>query len=311
MTQIHRRQLLQCAIATLATLGWGHYSTGRVPQASAQPTPRKLALLIGINDYQHEGISSLRGCVNDVRMQEQLLRDRYGFQPADILTLIDGEATRDGILSAIEQHLIQQASPGDSVVLHFSGHTALARNPDCGPDDGPDDCLMGVLMAADAILPEREADLSMLPSGATGSISRMELEAVLQALRTDQLTVVLDVVYGGSFATASGFAKGILLAASMADQLAAEFVLEGIPVGVFSYALTRYLWQQPGEQPFELAMEAIASEVQALSDETRIVQTPVMFSEPNRDYGQQPVYFTVPQTPPASPPSLSQQGRQR
>ncbi|MEO0826978.1 MAG: caspase family protein [Cyanobacteria bacterium J06642_9] len=305
MTRIYRRQLLRGTLATLATLGWGQYNPLHVPYASAQPTPRKLALLIGINDYQDENITPLQGCITDVRLQEQLLRDRYGFQPADILTLLDGEATRDGILNAIETHLIQQASPGDIVVLHFSGHTVFVREPNCGMDD----CLMGVLMPVDGAFPETEDWLSTVASPPEGSISRPELADILGRLATDQLTVVLDVMGGGSFATETGFAKGVLLAASAAEQLADESVFDGVHAGVFTYVLTRYLWQQSGDQSFEVAIEAIASEVQALSDESQIVQTPMLFSEPNRDHGQQPTYFTVPQTPPASPPSLSQEPR--
>ncbi|MEL6385646.1 MAG: caspase family protein [Cyanobacteria bacterium J06626_18] len=291
MTQIHRRQLLQGALATLAALGWEQYSPLWDSQALAQSTPRKLALLIGINDYQDETITPLRGCITDVQLQEQLLRDHYGFQSADILTLLDGEATRSGILNAIETHLIQQASPGDIVVLHFSGHTIFVSAPNCEMDD----CLMGVLMPVDGTFPAIDDWLSTVNSVPQGGISRTELEDVISRLATDQLTILLDVVGGGSFATETGFVKGVLLAASTAEQLATETVFDGVHAGLFTHTLTRYLWQQSDEQSFAAVMDAIAPEVQALSEESGVMQTPMLFSEPNRDHSQQPIYFTVPQ----------------
>lgn len=45
----------------------------------AQNTPRKLALLVGINQYP--GALELQGCVNDVKLQQELLIHRFGFNP--------------------------------------------------------------------------------------------------------------------------------------------------------------------------------------------------------------------------------------
>jgi len=80
----------------------------------------KKALLVGLNAYPSP-ISSLRGCVNDVRQMERALRRYYGFQAEDIRILLDRDATREGILTGLEW-LAAGAGPGDVLVFHYSGH---------------------------------------------------------------------------------------------------------------------------------------------------------------------------------------------
>jgi hypothetical protein len=90
------------------------------------------------------GISSLGGCVNDVRLQYELLVHRYGFNPQDIVIVTDegsarglnlaaGEivsgATRDNIISRFRSHLIEQAKADDVVVFHYSGHGSYVTDP--------------------------------------------------------------------------------------------------------------------------------------------------------------------------------------
>ena len=135
MNNIKRRQFLQFAGGTLAGLGLSQLDfftqAENKHRLLAQPTGRKLALLVGINEYQ-SGISSLRGCLTDMEMQYELLTNRYGFNPANILLVTDKTAqkpTRDNILAAFEEHLIKQAKPGDVVIFHYSGHGSLLIDP--------------------------------------------------------------------------------------------------------------------------------------------------------------------------------------
>ncbi|MCU0571262.1 MAG: caspase family protein, partial [Oculatellaceae cyanobacterium Prado106] len=111
----------------LSEAGWMRLGD-RYQQALAQPTRRKLALLVGINqyaeqvcDYLPQRGSALNGCLTDVELQRELLIQRFGFQASDILTLTDQQATREGIETAFLHHLTAQARPGDVVVFHFSG----------------------------------------------------------------------------------------------------------------------------------------------------------------------------------------------
>ncbi len=91
MYRISRRQFFQFAGSTLATIGLSQLDIqrqgDRYGKVLAQSTPRKLALLVGINKYPPE--QDLRGCVNDVELQRHLLIHRFGFNPKDIYTLID------------------------------------------------------------------------------------------------------------------------------------------------------------------------------------------------------------------------------
>lgn len=76
------------------------------------------ALLIGINRYRLPG-NNLRGCVNDVNdMKFSLMRFR-GMADKDIKIIVDGGATKKGILDGL-QWLVTQ--PDKSLILHYSGH---------------------------------------------------------------------------------------------------------------------------------------------------------------------------------------------
>ncbi|MFB2876078.1 caspase family protein [Floridanema aerugineum] len=126
MPSIKRRQFLQFTGSLLATLGINQLEIQqkgiRYARVLAENTPRKLALLVGINQYPNsQRFNSLKGCVTDVDLQRELLIHRFGFNPKDILILTDAQATREGILTAFENHLIAQAKPGDVVVFHYSG----------------------------------------------------------------------------------------------------------------------------------------------------------------------------------------------
>jgi hypothetical protein len=92
-----RRSFLQKISGLLAALGLGEtewLSLGNpYYQALAQSNQRKLALLIGINQYPQS--PTLSGCVTDVELQTELLINRCGFVASDILTLTDEQAAEN------------------------------------------------------------------------------------------------------------------------------------------------------------------------------------------------------------------------
>ncbi len=75
------------------------------------------ALICCINSYPG---SPLRGCLNDAENIRQELIN-LGFDIMHIKVLREHQATRDGILNALEQ-LVSSAQKGDHLVFHFSGH---------------------------------------------------------------------------------------------------------------------------------------------------------------------------------------------
>lgn len=115
-----RRHFLQFAGSTFAALGCSHLDIiqqgNRYAQVLAQSTPRKLALLVGINNYPaNKRHTNLRGCVTDVELQEELLVHRFGFNRSDIIKLTSDsqpnyQPTRKNILKAFEEHLIWRKS---------------------------------------------------------------------------------------------------------------------------------------------------------------------------------------------------------
>jgi hypothetical protein len=203
MTSIKRRHFLQFAGSTLASLGLSQFDflqqAHQFDRVLAQSTPRKLALLIGINNYPAE-IGELQGCLNDVELQRQLLIHRYGFKREDILEISDNvttKPTRANILQAFEQHLIRQARQGDVVVVHFSGHGSLVKDPnrldtaECRRTRNCD--LNGTMVPLDGtVMGQRGSEL------AVPDIMGRHLFLLMRAINTDYLTVVLDCCHSGA-----------------------------------------------------------------------------------------------------------------
>ena len=88
--------------------------------AQAQPG-RKLALLVGIGNYPPAGGWQTINAANDLALMSNTLQKR-GFPAENILIVQEQDATREGILHAFRQHLLNQAKAGDLVYFQFSGH---------------------------------------------------------------------------------------------------------------------------------------------------------------------------------------------
>jgi hypothetical protein len=343
MPRIKRRHFLQSTASLLASLGWSQLDIQRSGDAFArvlaQGTPRKLALLVGINEYPETGeYSALRGCVMDVDLQRQLLINRFGFNPKDILTLTDAKATRQGILTAFEEHLIKQAKPGDVVVYHFSGHGSRVTDPD---GDTPDK-LNSTFVPVDGT----SATGTRSQGGVVQDIMGRTLFLLMYALQTENVTAVLDSCYsgggtrgnlqirsvrGGSQLQApaeqeyqqrwlstlnlspeeykrlrrQGVAKGVVIASTKPDQVAADTAFNDVYAGAFTYVMTQYLWQQTRN-------ESLGSVVVNVSRTTKKAsfteQEPIAEVKPNSDYNQRTVYFIDQQMPPAEAVILGVEG---
>lgn len=83
--------------------------------------PRRLALLVGIDDYK-EGVPALRGCVEDVRRAQRLLVERMDYPEENIRVLLNGEATHEAIVRAFDEWLLRRATAETEVLFWFSGH---------------------------------------------------------------------------------------------------------------------------------------------------------------------------------------------
>ncbi|KAJ6566902.1 caspase domain-containing protein [Mycena capillaripes] len=99
------------------------------PVASNE-TPKRarqtFALIVGINDYDHQNIKKLRGCINDAHAFKKILETHPQLLvPAEnVKMLTDKHAGRQAILDAFRDHLIKNDNiqPGDALVFFYAGH---------------------------------------------------------------------------------------------------------------------------------------------------------------------------------------------
>ena len=266
---LKRRAFLQRA----AALGLSEASFGllsqRYGQALAAPLAdrqsRKLALLVGINQYPESvcgyapKASALSGCLTDVELQYELLVNRFGFVPADIRVLADQAATRDGIEAAFLEHLVQQATPGDLVLFHFSGLGSQVQL-----EGGSQTSLVPI----DGFLPTADSPVVQ-------DLMEETLNLLLRSLPTRQVITLLDLGHSQLGRSSQGNLRirsrpstvagavaeselafqaglragrlarswpGLLLRAAAAGQRVAEAQWSGFSAGLFTYALTQQLW---------------------------------------------------------------------
>ncbi|MBM0745671.1 caspase family protein (plasmid) [Phormidium sp. CLA17] len=343
-----RRQLLQVGGGTIAALGVNQldleHKAFQYAKVLAQGTPRKRALLVGINQYT--GIKKgewqpLKGALNDVYLQKELLTLRFGFYPDDIRVLTDKAATRKNILEAFESHLIAAAKPDDVVVFHFSGHGSNVLDPDKVHDDG----LSGTLVPYDNDLPFGYPNVG----GEVNDITAGTLFLLMAALKqkgVTNVTVVLDSCYAGAGVRGNlivrsrdghfelrgnertskltigqeeqdyqarwlkdlnlpkadwlklrkdQIANGVAILAAQRNQQAIDAVFANdIHAGVFTHALTRYLWQQTQAQSLQVVINAAQAKAEKFlkTVPNSRLQTPYSEVAPGTGNDQKSIYFT-------------------
>ena len=208
-----RRDVLKRGALTLAGLGLGNLGLGNgaiaaalpelsptVGQALAGPTGRKRAVLVGINRYgsdtldwgKGQGSLGLQGCLTDVALMRDVLVSRFGFEPGDILTLTDGEATRSAIKDGINQFL-GPLTAQDTAFFHFSGCGTEWVWPQGSPS-GTEAGFSGELQRSRALVP---AD-GRLPKGATDTLRDLPVAEVLQALAAGGSNRTVAVIDAGN-----------------------------------------------------------------------------------------------------------------
>jgi hypothetical protein len=208
---------------------------------------------------------------------QQILETRFGYAPEHIRTLRDAEATRLGILEALER-LATDAAPEDAVYVHFSGHGSQAPDMD---GDEVDDELDETLVPHDG----RTADVR--------DITDDELANALAGLRARSTLVVLDSCHSGS-ATRAPLAiqprwvprdervslyeggrtqtraivplerRHLLLSAAAPHEQALDGAIDGRPQGIFTYALSRSLAKVGPEGSARDVFQGIERELERL-----------------------------------------------
>jgi len=268
-------------------------------QVLAQPGVRKLALLVGINQYPR--ITGLGGCITDVELQRELLIHRFGVDPSDILTLTDNQATRENIETTFLEHLTKQAKAGDVVLFHFSGYGSRVKVTQESQTD-QQVIIQNSLVPADGIVPTKGMPVA-------NDLLEETLILLMRSLATDHITAVFDTSYTRAANTLQGNLRvrscpnppaerpspgelafqekilrtlkdrgrqvspseslaqvpGIVLTAAGPSQLATEAQWHGFSAGLFTYALTQHLWQASSATTIRVSLSRTAGTVNQLA----------------------------------------------
>lgn len=252
---------------------------------------KKKALLVGVGDYPGNQWNDLSSA-NDLKyLTEALVLQNF----TDITTLVDANATKDGILTALRK-LKNNAEQNDIIMFHFSGHgQQIQDNENKDETDGYDEALV----PHDA----KEALFSIDYSG-DKHLRDDEIQPILDSIRkkignNGSLIVVLDACHSGTatrtgktiavtrgepvpfkidhdykapniYVAGDGFADAgatasnmIVLSASGPNQVNYETKdVNGNNVGSLSYALARALSELPKGANYNMLFNRIKSDIQ-------------------------------------------------
>ncbi|WP_299402022.1 caspase family protein [Acaryochloris sp. IP29b_bin.148] len=291
-----RRALLQKTSLALAGLGLSDLYLWKFAhqyqQVLAQPTSRKLALLVGINQYRDLGKhSKLKGCLTDLELQRELLVHQFGFHPDDIVVLKNKQATLKNIETAFATHLIEQARPQDSVIFHFSGYGCVLHQyaTDIPERKTPPSC--NVLIPFDGTVEDAKSSQAI-----ENLLLEDQLTSWFRSLNTQKSFCVLDAgfTYPGKALLGNLRVRSqpaipqeislpgdleqqekllnqsqrrstpaeLILAASQNSQTAVEAQWHDFSSGLFTYILTQHLWQQSASKKPSVSFTHIVSDLE-------------------------------------------------
>jgi hypothetical protein len=209
------------------------------------------AFIVGISDYINlepgEG-GDLMGPEHDARRVRDVLVVRQGFPEENVRVLVNHDATKAAIEEGITGWLVQNARPGDNVVIYYSGHGSQMWDEDGDEDDGLDETI---------------APADVVPSDTRYDISDDEFNDWLGMLPTDNVIVFLDNCNSGTGTRdVTPFSAGRLLARDLDEverpEGAARRALPGQSEDAtgFDATETRVL-ELAAAQPFQVAVDAL------------------------------------------------------
>lgn len=294
---ITRRELIQQTGWGLLTLAISQGTLNRHLAALAATNPRKLALLVGIDQYG-ANIPPLPGCLTDVELQKDLLRYRFGFQDADIVTLTGQKASGEAIEAAFLEHLIAQAKAGDVVIFHFSGYGSVGAGKEVFiTADGAENALLkeNILLMARCLATDKFSlifDSSHLPQPQPylGNLRVRSYSRTLAELNPAELTFAADIKT--RFNLKNKPSNGVILAAAKPEQIALELSGNSPNAGLFTYDLTQYLWQACPSPTIAIAFPHLRNLVASHSSEQ---QQPAILTS-NQKNNSAATYHTTSET---------------
>jgi len=166
-------------------------SRGDQPEAAAappaaQPYRDSWAAIIGIDDYVNW--QKLQYAAHDAQGVKDLLIQKYNFKPDHVFTLLNGEATRQNILSLLGDKLADatKVQHEDRVFVFFAGHGATRK---LASGRG-----LGYIIPVDADLTDFEGT----------AISMTNFQDISEAIPAKHVLFVMDSCYSGLALTRGG-----------------------------------------------------------------------------------------------------------
>ena len=148
------------------------------PAGAAALYANSWAVVVGVNQFKDAKISQLNYAVNDATSIAQAL-EGVGFPRANILRLLDRQATRGEIDRVLSSVLRRRAGPEDRIFIFFATHGVTFPLPGGGEE--------GYLLPFDA-------EMDDLPFTA---FSMSQIKLISQRLPAKHTLVAVDACYGG------------------------------------------------------------------------------------------------------------------
>jgi hypothetical protein len=158
--------------------------------AAVMAADRALLVAVGSNP----GFSALAGPPNDARDMRDFAINVLGYQSQNVRVLVDEEATIEAVDAAMRK-LARDTSPGDRVLLYFSGHGL--QLPDRNGDEKTD-ALDEALVLWDTACVARKPDGSCLHEDVRQAWLDDDIDAALSQLEGRKITVVIDSCHSGT-----------------------------------------------------------------------------------------------------------------
>ncbi|WP_437591177.1 caspase family protein [Sorangium sp. So ce1000] len=219
------------------------------PERRASTGTRR-ALLIGVGPPAR-GTNEDVAEENDARSLREVLIERWGFAADDAILLLGPDATRDGILGALET-LVDSATEDDAVVVFYSGCRG------CSP------------LRDYAILPYRDSSLHPADDGGrpVPTIAPDEIHGIIKSIRARRKTLIMD---SDASPTLIDLARGASYAALFGASVGRQALTVHIDErhgrrGLFSWALVEQLTTAPPSTTLEELRDEIAKSMQTYVD---------------------------------------------
>jgi uncharacterized repeat protein (TIGR02543 family) len=245
-----KKLLSKISVAVFLALVMFIVTTFVLPVASAQADsePECWAVLAGVSNYQY--INDLNYCDDDVNDLWEVLSPAWG--SGHIRSLINSQATKDGILDAIDW-LAYNAGPEDTVLFYFSGHG--------------DDYLDGYFCPYDSLTNSYANDIS---SGL--------LADAFESVQAEKIVIILDICHAGEFQGNVGLTGRVILMACRSYETSQESWL--LRNGVYTYYILEAMEnfsEADTNHDYELSAEEIADYANPLATIYNYSQHPLLF----------------------------------